>query len=270
MATLRFRPRRTVHRRPPRPSSVPRRPRRTADRRSPARTNDDTLNIVALTALIVVALLAFAAATIIRGRTGPAHPITQSSRPGTTVATSAPKPGQGYTLTYTKNRHIIRWPCTAGPIRVGVIGEHPADADQVIYRAVQTMKAATGLPLVWVPDNSKPTPQLTVRYLPADKIATSDPGAKTKNEILLGLGGPEYYGSTGQIFAGQVTIRQDIDTMHNPAELHRGVALHELGHALGLGHTAMPRQLMDAVATGDGPPALGTGDRAGLATVGCR
>jgi hypothetical protein len=99
-------------------------------------------------------------------------------------------------------------------------------------------------------------------------------GTRIDNLILndaddLGVGGPQWNGD-GVILSGEVLIRNDtFDTDPRTSE-GRHVLMHEISHALGLGHAAegTPEVMAPRSSSGD-RPTVGAGDRTALKDVGC-
>ena len=138
-----------------------------------------------------------------------------------------------------------------------------------LSRSADLLRDASGLDL----RVGKPTPgrgggAITIRYAPAGTRA-GDLGLDAGPE--LGVGGPTWSERDGVIRSGEVLIRNDTPMTDPLSPTGRRVLLHEIGHALGLGHSAdgVPEVMNPTTGDGDSDQ-LGRGDLAGLARVGCR
>lgn len=156
-----------------------------------------------------------------------------------------------------------RWPCGA-PIGAATAGAVPAGAQAALQSAVAALAGASGLPLRALPAGDAHA-LITVRYQPdgtaAGPLALAGPD-------VLGEGGPTEEGSA--IVAGAVLIRSDAPEASPGTPTGQAVLLHELGHALGLGHAAPGAdETMAADLDPSRPTGLGPGDRWALHEVGC-
>jgi len=174
--------------------------------------------------------------------------------------------GRDYSFLSRVNGSPVHWACET-PIFLDLRGPSPAGAAVALSRSVDLLRDASGLDL----RVGEPTPgggAITIRYAPAGTRAgdlSLDAGPE------LGVGGPTWSARDGLIRSGEVLIRNDTPVTDPPTTTGRRVLLHEIGHALGLGHSADGVPEVMSPTTGDGDSdQLGRGDIAGLARVGCR
>lgn len=184
---------------------------------------------------------------------GPAAP-SHVDRP---VPTPTLVEGHDYSFVAKVRGAPVAWSCAA-PIEVTLVGDSPEGAHDVLILAVDELRAASHLPMVV----SAPTPA-GLRVDPSGRITVSF--ASVDAPDVLGRGGPIWDGQ-GTISAGNVTIQPTVDPT-TPRGRH--VLMHELAHAVGLGHAEVEDALM---APKTGPSARATleaGDLHALAEVGC-
>ncbi|HEX7133397.1 MAG TPA: matrixin family metalloprotease [Iamia sp.] len=178
----------------------------------------------------------------------------------------------------------VTWdPCR--PIRVVVADEAAPDrAEGIVEEALATLSEATGLQIEVEGTTTEPAAEERAPVQPdryGDRwapvlVAWTDP---TEVPALDGDtgglggavavdppgGGPEVY-VTGQLLLDAPQMADALRTSSG-RDLVRGVALHELGHLVGLAHVEDAGQLMYAEGQ-TGVTAYGFGDRAGLIEVG--
>ena len=94
------------------------------------------------------------------------------------------------------------------------------------------------------------------------------------NSPTLGFGGPSISGTSGpdgrwlyRVSGGRVLFNSTL-LRDATADQRLAVYMHELGHVIGLAHTASPDQLMYPAQTPGTRPRWGDGDRAGLKRLG--
>ena len=188
------------------------------------------------------------------------------------TSVTGPPSAQPYAFSLITHGAPLRWnPCQ--PIRYAVnLGGYGPSWRAVIDEAVGRLQAATGLPLVAAGDTT---------FLPTSAKAT--PGATENAEIVVALSDSAHT----DVLAGSIVGRTNIsyssviveaavvidmgDIGSNPEWSSTGVGpvlLHELAHAVGVGHVSDPTQVMNAVASPGGPTTYGAGDLAGLWQVG--
>ncbi len=223
---------------------------------------------------------------VVGGQAGPDAAFKRiSAVRRTAVATAAARTATAstsYTFSTVRDGQPVRWdPCT--PIRwTANTARGPAGGLEVLQEAVNRIAQVTGT--TWQYAGAS-TANATSRYLPTSAQASYPP-------VLLGWTD----GASSDLLAGQATSvlgmtrtawfgiqRPDgskvaatraaviafdrTDTLPlRGATSWKALALHELGHVMGLGHVGDRSQLMASVL----PPVtdLQAGDRAGLAKVG--
>jgi hypothetical protein len=160
----------------------------------------------------------------------------------------------------------IHWNC-AHPIEIVLAGAVPAGVEQALQSVVNDLKKASGLPLTVirrVGDVKHST--INVHYAP---LGTAVDNLSLNDADGLGVGGPTW-NDDGVIGSGNVLIRNDAMATDPNSPQGRHVLMHEIGHALGLGHAADGTpQVMAPWSGSDAEPVLGDGDRAGLELIGC-
>lgn len=200
----------------------------------------------------------------------------------------------GYKLTYANvsgRRTLIRWnPCRTITFRINPAGA-PRGAVADVRTAFTVAGRATGNTFAyrggtsWVPTRAN-TLGRSVRQ-PADiVVAWAAPGrAPGRSDLLpggkvLGMGGVRYsWGTTSkgarrpaQVDAGFVVLDATKTRWYRPGfgkGLHAGgLYLHELGHALALNHVSARGQAMYPSLSASQPAYYGSGDAAGLRSIG--
>lgn len=177
------------------------------------------------------------------------------------------------------NTPVTYNPCE--PIRVEINPAGVEDEDRardVVLSAMKRVSAATGLRLQYAgPSSDRPrwrsaTEPILGRADPVlISFATSDEVSELEGRVA-GVGGSaslERHGIRTYV-SGQVTLDADTfdDLLEDPAgpDVARAIAMHELGHLVGLAHVQDERELMNA--QNRGLLDFGPGDRRGLAELG--
>jgi hypothetical protein len=192
------------------------------------------------------------------------------------AAGPVPEPGAPFTLVSTYRGRPGRWnPCEPIPWVVN-LDEAPPWAMEDLNGAIRRISEASGLTFRFRGETSAvPSEQWTKEPFegrpgwPPLIVAWADP---SRTEYLdgevAGMGGVTLV--DGVVVSGFVAI--DRDTRHFPrgfdqpdARSHGGLLLHELGHALGLGHVDDGDQVMAHTGSVN---ELAAGDLAGLRHVG--
>ena len=230
--------------------------------------------LLVLPAVVVVAV-GLAVTTALRG--AGAAPVGQVHA----VATDAPATA-GWGQTYVDERgRPARWdPCT--PIAV-VVQERwaPAHGRRDLAEALQRLSAASGLRFTDEGSTDELPSTSRAAYQPerygerwAPLLVGWAPRSMTDLEIgdgVQGLSLSVAVPSTGgpSLVTGQVVLDADnrLSAGFGPGTTEGEVLLHELAHAIGLGHVLDPTQVMYSTTT-DSESQFGAGDRAGLAALG--
>ncbi len=169
-------------------------------------------------------------------------------------------------------------PCEVIRVQINPDGvADPGLARQVVRSAMERVSEATGLRLEYDGSSDRrprwrtPTQPILGDADPAlVSFATSDEVSALEGRVA-GIGGSTSVrrGGFAEYVSGQVTL--DIDTFDDlladeRTEVARAIAMHELGHLVGLGHVDDERELMNA--RNQGQLDFGPGDLRGLALLG--
>jgi hypothetical protein len=177
------------------------------------------------------------------------------------------------------------------PIRYAVnMNGYDESFRAVVTEAISRVATATGFPFTYVGDSPVLPVQADLWGYPADDFfhgtAPFDIIISLANEGITDLvagsvsgratpGAIHYLDRDGRIYVASVTIDMG-DVGGHPVWAGDGVGpvlLHELGHAMGLGHVVDPTQIMNAFSSRAGPNTYGAGDLRGLwlsgAHLGC-
>ncbi|MEP7112950.1 MAG: hypothetical protein ABI862_06770 [Ilumatobacteraceae bacterium] len=195
----------------------------------------------------------------------PLPPIIPLTGPG------GPPPNPSFSFSGVVGGAPLRWnPCQ--PIRYAInMGGYDESFRKVILEAVERVEAATGLRLV-------PNGDSTFMPTSANKSLTA-----SASELVIALGDEvqtdlvpgQVVGIAGILFTSSIVKASvvidmgDIESTPPWSSVGVGpVLMHELAHAVGLGHVKDPTQSMNASASQGGPTTYGAGDLTGLWQVG--
>jgi hypothetical protein len=185
-----------------------------------------------------------------------------------------------YTYLITQNgqpAQPITWDhCTPIDVAVNLVSG-PAEELDLIVAAINSVAATSGLPLRYAgPTSYIPTLPTQGDYPNGIEIifaVVTTRESSYLDGIMAGYGGLIYAGAD---FHWAVRGRAVIDwtvtsLLSGGLEGERtGVYMHELGHAVGMGHAAGNVQLMYGVISSVNSSGWGAGDRTGLATLGAQ
>jgi matrixin len=220
------------------------------------------------------------AAPILPGSAGPGlHVVDQPSR----LLPPVHGPGGvgGFAVTQSISGHPLRFdPCV--PVDYVVSGTEPfPGANTSLRAAIAELSTDTGLRFVdrgttkepASPGRSSYQPErYGKRFAPVLIAWTSPEAVPDLKGDVVGLGGgqgvfrhgePRYV--SGIVYFDAPDLLRIVRQQNGPAEVHE-IALHELGHLVGLDHVSSNQEVMYAHVTS--LPHYGVGDRRGLAELG--
>ena len=174
-------------------------------------------------------------------------------------------PGVDFNVETTDDGHIAHWPC-GEEIPVRTFDAPPGSEPDLVW-AVDTLAAASGLPLRYAGPGAE-----------EDREAENAEGAISvaygdhptfENPSVAGVGGATVW-TGGLITKGEVTLKPNQINPTPGDPWSRSLTLHELMHAVGVGHALAYRPEIMAERQGPGlQTELGYGDRVALQIVGC-
>ncbi|MFP4235844.1 MAG: S-layer homology domain-containing protein [Nitriliruptoraceae bacterium] len=176
-------------------------------------------------------------------------------------------PSSGYQLTISPFDLPSRWnPCLPVEVAVDLTGA-PDGAADATRTAIDRLRDATGLHLIYrertghQPDHVWESMDWLPLHRPG-RIQVSWPRQWSMPGSIAGMGG--HLDHQGWIIAGMVVLKPDLHLSQDDLTV---LLMHELGHAIGLGHPDDQDNLM-ASGRYDLGPHLRPGDLAGFARVG--
>lgn len=192
----------------------------------------------------------------------PGHGRWEPRRPEDVVPPAGLTPGLDYAVETTDEGNITHWPCEA-EIPVHTFGAPPGSEGDLIW-AIETVAVASGLPLRFAgpgaEDQRDVDGAISVYY--GDHPMFSNPE-------VAGVGGVAAY-PHGLVLRGSVTLKPGQITSFPGDPWSRSLSLHELMHAVGVGHAADHRhEIMTSRRLEGFRTDLGAGDRFALHVVGC-
>jgi len=184
----------------------------------------------------------------------------------------APPPlqyGIDYTFTQRVGRQPVRWQ-TGSSITVRIAGTNSRDERTALAKVVAELRALTQLDLVTgepLPANADPAAvparEIHVGYLPAHRLAASFARCAGK----AGLGGATSCADGSCYVSGFAIVNADLTEPDATGGQALAILRHQLGHALGLGHSTRRGLLMHYQIATD-TTQYGRGDRYGLTLLG--
>lgn len=196
------------------------------------------------------------------------------------VTAEAMKP-RGYSIQKTTDGGVPRWNPCAGPFTVAVStpalkGRQAKVAVREAKWAVGQLKKYSGLPFTFA-GRTDEVPRGGTQVASANVVISYStpklsPGFGLQSSAV-GIGG-SWIDYTLARFAGYVVI--DVPQARRLKAGQRGgysrssVALHELGHVVGLDHVGLRSEIMYPAVAPFTPRTFGRGDRAGLKKVGAK
>lgn len=183
-------------------------------------------------------------------------------------ATSAVLEGRDYSFMASVNGQPIHWACDQ-PINIMLIGTSPSGSQETLQSVIGDLKSASGLPLtLGKPLVTRTMTHSTIAVYYAPNGTTID-NLSLNNDDELGVGGP-IWNNEGVIISGKVLVRNDTPAADPRTSEGQHVLMHEIAHALGLGHAAEDTpEIMAPHSAPDDRPVLGEGDRTALTRIGC-
>lgn len=171
----------------------------------------------------------------------------------------------GYAFMYLTDDGVPILYSSCVPLTVSLDPDgNPVGGETVVVAAVEQAAELTGLDISYVGLAETGDSEATVKVRWVSSKEDEDLAGTT-----AGRGGSSYRigGGESKLVRGNIWLRTDHPDAVGPAEnaeVWKGVALHELGHVLGLGHVEDPESLMAPVGQLD----LTEGDKHGFDAVG--
>lgn len=228
-----------------------------------------------------LALLLAVVGLLVTGQARPATQMHLSDVDALTVGTSSTATGSSYSFTTVLQSKPVRWdPCTPIHWKYRTSGQVVGGFTQVV-RAISRISKATGTTWVydgavttvpttaWLPKTTATQPPVLFGWTTAahsDLLQGQSPG-------VLGVTRMSWFGvtkdgvTTAAIRSAVIAFNQSKRLPLTGSVSWYTVALHELSHAMGLGHAGSARQLMYPVIQ-PGLADLQSGDLTGLAQLG--